>query len=199
MPGYRPEFKDYDAADGYSNGDITIFEVRRANTTYPVLTINGNGAIKTGTGAAAPATNFDVVAADVTMADATLAASGLSIPVLAGVRYKLDAVLEWVSPEADDVKFQVNVPTGGSGRGAVIALAVAATAVTGDLNASIWVADAATTVGVEDTGPVHCSLSGYVVGGTANGNVTITVAKAADAGADGTLEAGSWLHLTPMA
>jgi hypothetical protein len=198
MPGYRPEFKDYDAADGYSLTTGNALEIRNANKAYPVFAITKAGAIVSGSGAAAPTTNFDVVAADVTLADATLIASGLSIAVLAGQRYKLEAMLEFVSPEADDVKFQVNVPTGGSGRGWAAGLAAASTAVTGDANFGVWVADAATTLGVEDTGPVMIALSGYVVGGTADGNVTITVAKAADAGADGTLEINSWMHLIPV-
>jgi hypothetical protein len=200
-PGYEAHWRAKDCADGWSNPDIAVFEFQIANEAYPRAVFYADGSMGFGSGAAAAARGgFSTIAADLTMATATLAASGLSVPASASTRYYLEAQLEVVTPEADDFQFQVNVPSGGSGRGVAMGLAVGSTAITGDVSLGAWVAGTPNTLGSEDTGPVFVNLTGIVIIGDTAGAVTISVAKGADAGADGTLEAnGSLLKLTPVA
>jgi hypothetical protein len=201
-PGYPNELKSYDAADGYSSPTMVVMEARLADAVYPTYQLLANGSTRTGSGSAAPVANFDILAADLTLATATEAASGLSIVCAASTRYLVEFMLDFVSPEADDVKFTISGPAAGAtGRGTVYALAAAATVADGDVLGPTllgWTEGTSKTVGSEDTSSIVWGR-GWILLDTTAGAISITVAKAADAGADGALKAGSWLRVEPVA
>jgi hypothetical protein len=181
----------------YPTTKEVLVDLRVVGDTHSRVIIGPLG-VQVGDGTVAPTfgeTQFDIITgADVTIASASLVASTLTVPVAASTYYRVDFALEIVTPEADDFLFLVAGPTSATGRFSATGLAVAATAVTGDVNKLPIVLGTNYTIGSEDTGPVTVDGTGWILTDTTAGSLTITVAKAADNGADGTVEIGSWLE-----
>lgn len=181
----------------YPSTKETLVRLRVTGDTHDRVVIGPLG-IRVGDGTVAPTyneTQFDIITgADVTIASTSLVDSTLSVPLAASTYYRVSGSLEIVTPEADDFLFLIAGPSGATGRFGATGLAVAATAVTGDVNKLPVVLGTNYTIGSEDTGPVTVDFNGWVLTSTTAGNLAITVAKAADAGADGTVEIGSWVE-----
>lgn len=196
----RPKF-DYPNADGFGTVNDIIREVKISGETYPCVREFADGRTYVGVGSAAPASKWDYVAADVTLADAVQASTTLTLPVRASTLYFVECEVFFDSPSADDLDLKVAGPSGATSKLRALALAQGATVATGDvlgpqvveqiLGTALW-------IGAVGGSTVWGGFRGLVLTDTTAGSITVTAAKHADASTDASLKKFSYLKVEPV-
>lgn len=147
--------------------------------------------------ALAPATTRR--ATDVTVTNSTVLVDALSVPVLAGVEYVVEATVFYEAPTANDMKVGFNWPSGSMVWG-MVGLVAASTGAFGDLQPYAFGAptnDQVFTVGGGGAGnQLVVLLRGTLVTSLTGGNLRVRFAQStAGAGTSAIVKAGSSLRV----
>ena len=145
----------------------------------------------------------DRLAADVVRTNTTNLADAMSVPVIAGAQYDVEALLIYEATTGQDAKAGFNWPSGSMVWG-LIGLDPAATTITGDLRPVAYGApsnDQTFPIGGGGAGnQLTALLRGTLVTSLSGGNLKVRWAQnAAAAGTSAILKAGSTLQLRRIA
>jgi hypothetical protein len=128
----------------------------------------------------------------------TVAATGLSVPVVASALYAVTGYVPFSAPTAGDLKLALVGPTGATGHWGVMAMATNTTGVTGDVTCSrvVGFTTAQTlSVGGVDSEELHATLMGTIQTSTTAGTLALYHAQGTSNGTAATVKSGAWLRL----